>query len=1417
MEVLNKYPIFEPDQVLTSEHLNNLLTYLDQQNRLSRTQLIGMGIVCGLELSKPTKNSIHISRGCGVSSEGYLISSEACTLTQFADYTAPFPPRYDLFYTGEDNDTQIPLWELKPAEAESTDDVPLFPLTQAFLADKAVVLYLECPEISLKNCVETDCDNKGKELVFTLRKLLIEKGQLLSIIQQANSEGNEGELTEAELAETLFGQYNLPDVSLRRFSVPISDVSDAEKLLTQYENLIHLAIPQVASALSESYTAFAPVISDLFNDTNPFVDLENQLNSSFSTLLAENAINIQYFYDFLSDLIQAYDEFRKKAFELVSECCPNTDPFPKHLMLGEAEAGETDLSVYRNYFILAPIYANQTDLLAEIRMLYRRLSLLVERLAIPTAGQTIRITPSSIGKVDLSEKAIPFYYAIGADATHPLHRFWNYDKTRKGKANRNLSYSASTYSSSDAILQPLNYDIESYDFFRVEGHIGRPYDSVLKNLEETKRRYRLPFDIIALKLGDEASDTDIDYSCHFEDLEALYQQIRADLFCNLELVLCEFSEIPFDIPETPGGLVLGNLASFVSARSNESAFSQLSDNIAARLDLRVAARTLIAQYQKGDFLNEVCEVADNTLGAAYNAIINDPAFDNVPFNTALTSFFGNSNDSRRLVLMYVTFIMNEIDEVVAAIQSETFRALDLEKFTEEFEQMQAIVKVISEFLQTSDLDIISGNRSFINELVPFFDKLICDCSLAELQALNTSYEARRTDVLEQNLFSNFIEQHPGIEHKAGVPKGGTLVLVYYRELQEEQEAPGRAIVTPARNNVLSSNPFTATFSVQNTITSIQNMLVNQGLSVNTNALTELLNAALLTVGEEGVSITDKAVIADFYLPYVCCSDCPPISYVFPRPLPTISLPNASYCKPDTSENLPQFAVSPAGGTVSGPGVVNNEGQFFFDPNAEEVEIGEVIFTYELDGETAELLIEVVPAPTAAFSIRELPPPVTHAAVLFGFTNESENAIRVSWDFGDGSDVVVLTTEDENFERIVHEYPSGLPEAPYSVVLTAFNGNCSDSQTQTIEALPPEEIVFTVKEEVFTFCFDDQNQYGLSVSPAGGTISPENLIFNHPTAGPQFIPANVGAGTHVLTYTTAEGDTAILSLEVVQPDASFVVILETDANNNETLVFTANQNGGSIHNWQFINPFDGNLQSFGDRSEKVSLPASFFLEFQTNELTFIHRITTTLNDNECANSEEALVNLEELQGGGRGFTLEEVIGDLNKDLAELEVLPDDPFFSRVLSPTDAVYAGTVGLFQSFANDLSDRSIQKDYLEGNANARIAEGTDGQSQITVDRLLSLPRNTPLQSKTIVLGLFLIQVKQLFNLSMIQNNQLRGNDPIVRLLRNQITDNFSKIKNNGIDPDPDGEISSFFDAVISADTQPLMAEQAKRIQEVL
>ena len=41
--------------------------------------------------------------------------------------------------------------------------------------------------------------------------------------------------------------------------------------------------------------------------------------------------------------------------------------------------------------------------------------------------------------------------------------------------------------------------------------------------------------------------------------------------------------------------------------------------------------------------------------------------------------------------------------------------------------------------------------------------------------------ARIGELKKRQFLSNFLQQHPGIQHKAGVPLGGTFILVYHGE------------------------------------------------------------------------------------------------------------------------------------------------------------------------------------------------------------------------------------------------------------------------------------------------------------------------------------------------------------------------------------------------------------------------------------------------------------------------------------------------------------------------------------------------------------------------------------------------------------------------------------------------------------
>ena len=79
-EITKEYTIFEDNQVLTKKQLNEVVDYFEDQTRMTRTLLLGVGLVCGLEVShNPSNNNITIGAGPSVTTDGDLLKIKAKT------------------------------------------------------------------------------------------------------------------------------------------------------------------------------------------------------------------------------------------------------------------------------------------------------------------------------------------------------------------------------------------------------------------------------------------------------------------------------------------------------------------------------------------------------------------------------------------------------------------------------------------------------------------------------------------------------------------------------------------------------------------------------------------------------------------------------------------------------------------------------------------------------------------------------------------------------------------------------------------------------------------------------------------------------------------------------------------------------------------------------------------------------------------------------------------------------------------------------------------------------------------------------------------------------------------------------------------------------------------------------------------
>ncbi len=78
------YPVFEADQVLSQKDLNNMVSHLEEQDRISRKNLTGIGIVCGLDLTFENESkTVKVSCGTAVTSLGFEINFPESTFTHY--------------------------------------------------------------------------------------------------------------------------------------------------------------------------------------------------------------------------------------------------------------------------------------------------------------------------------------------------------------------------------------------------------------------------------------------------------------------------------------------------------------------------------------------------------------------------------------------------------------------------------------------------------------------------------------------------------------------------------------------------------------------------------------------------------------------------------------------------------------------------------------------------------------------------------------------------------------------------------------------------------------------------------------------------------------------------------------------------------------------------------------------------------------------------------------------------------------------------------------------------------------------------------------------------------------------------------------------------------------------------------------
>lgn len=783
----SSYPVFEADQVLSQKDLNMAVSHLEEQDRIIRKNLTGIGISCGLELSFPVKNQVKISCGTAVTSLGFQINWNEKVLTHYkpAKLSDQFlAPDYkeeayleNIFKHSSQYEGLKKIYDLLPLEASDSDKI-LIP--DNFFEDKLIILLLEVTLVDEKNCVTINCDDKGKRLEFNLRPIAV---------------------PQSELANQLFPQYpsyNFPKLTFPRYNVPFNDILTPDKMLENFSLPFNSAfiknLSDIIAKIHNEYKAVTKLNLTILNDSK--ITIEKVLKSFKGT------VNIQYFWDWISDIVAAYNEIKSFKLKDFSFCCVDESLFPFHVVLG----GDEQSMFYRTpYFATGNSSAESKKNLNEFKLLFEKLAHIISSFRVGK-NLAVRITPSKLGDVKLSEKAIPYYY----DEILSLRDKWNPKLTAEKQSDSILSYHSlyNLYTNKNEVKNPLLYELESYNFFRIEGHIGKNYQDALADILKIQQVNQLPFKVIALN------------AVQLEDLPMNLADEETDW---------GYMELDYDLVRRNWENVIGKIIEWL-------------------------------EFNQGTIRN--------------HRYINDKGF--------FDQYIKYLKRGRNMMYESLTAFLKIYHQFIPV-----------------YEKIEDLSIQYREAVQNSQKEDPRFDEDFIDHL----DEVIMVCEKGEFRALYQAAKERWKEIGKRLSLQRFIEKHPGIDHKAGVPKGGTFILVYKENPPPNKKTLRLAEVAVPASTAdqirVTSAKAVATNAPVAAVSQLTNVDYTQfveasvlkmkdyvsyyhpefALEIN-KYLTYFFNPNLVLLNND--KIADKTVIADFFIPYICCSDGDAINFVLAK-------------------------------------------------------------------------------------------------------------------------------------------------------------------------------------------------------------------------------------------------------------------------------------------------------------------------------------------------------------------------------------------------------------------------------------------------------------------------------------------------------------------------------------------------------
>ncbi len=1363
-EITTQYHTFVDDQVLTKDQLNGFISYFEDQDRMTRAFLHGVGTVCGFKLKNVTEKSITITQGVGVTTDGDLITLrqpvsagglksielEEQTLTHFRKFEDKFAA-YPFFrrvktVDGKTTTELIEMWELFPEEVENSTPLESF----ENLKDKTVLLYLESYAKEGDLCTTVDCDNQGVEQVARLRILLVSKNDAEYIAKN----------------DSIFSKYDvakkftiLPELAVRRVVLNQLNTANYSALKQAYHSAINSNnLPtNLINGMADLYSGFGNLLQ-LEPLKNQFNKLPENLKKWVGFTQANVPFDFQYRYDLVKDLVDTWNEIRCLLLSLKEECFPDINAFPKHLLLGNLDEVNVEPKQNRHLFYKSPALTCGLSKLNQCRSLIQRFFEMVDGYG--SKSGEVKITPSN-KLPELSFRSVPFYFRVD----EKLLKVWDFIKTEKFSHTKNLSYHRENLANLPQIQEPLNFNTDRFDFLRIEGHQGKNYKTALEEILDKRQEFGLAFDVKALSINVNTENLNIDdYECEFEDLNMLLRAWTAEQEC----VLAEVSQLfsGFNTAE-PGKNVKESLVA--KRKTHESTLNLLTGATRETSDTRRILTNLEASKATAEK-----QTKEQKIFSAYSAKSNVIPDNLVTEENALgvlmkTAFEETQGGSVNDIIARANKLVTEnVDQAVWAEQPEMKefildQSIELMAYTHVLSQRMPNVLVDVSVAQVDtykltlkelcalvdklkvryqNIDLSSNLKSLMGVLITHLSG-IC-CSAKKLEILLEEINKRKENIIVRLRLSEFIKHHHGLEHKAGVEPGGTFILVYLNKIQNEivrdenlsnlSRVENLTHLSTAESMRITD---TKAFSVKDASKRITELEKYTELLKKENRSKDEITRIEKLIAEERSSLFGKVqavaevpnntVIADFSLPYLCCSDCAPVNFIIQKPPAQLRLEKDKICLGQDTEV--RFDVSPEDGEIRSnpevPGMTIEDKKLVFDPSVfPEDLLGEKI-TFTVNQQVTEAELTVFKAPQVGFEAPERAP--VNLEITFEPFGEIDGAFFL-WDFGDGSP----TSTEKSPKHRYTELPDNEDNSvTVKLEVRASNGVCTATAERKIQLF---EIIIEVHLDGSDFCENDESPHQFNVVTAGATATVEGPGVEKDEDGNfVFIPAKAGKGEHTFIVNGKPSEIVVIVHET--PVAKF----EPNQVGNQ-LILTNQSTGANTFVWN-IN---------GEKFERTGT-TPFVIDLRPDSPT-TWRLALQATSEFCGSDQTEVVsfNTQPVENCMQ-ITRDAILKDL--EILQRLNLPGSNFVVPIWMSTSQIYGGTDEFKDGVLNDLEN------FLSGKNNEKLPGLFVELLTQTSHMIIELSGNRDSKEYQHLLQLFVLQLQLFYNVLGCQENEVLEN----------------------------------------------------------